>query len=128
MKKSYNGQYVVNGLSFGVERGEIFGLLGGNGCGKTTVFKILTGCETASSGDAFISSYSVLRQRRKAHRHLGYCPQTDALIPELTGRETLTLFARLKGMKESNIESLVQDVASKLMFTKHLDKQTGEYR
>ena len=119
---------MVTGLSFGAHKGEVFGLLGVNGSGKTTTFRMLTGSTEITSGDAFIGSYSVQKQARKAHIHLGYCPQSDAFIMELTGRETLTMFARLKGIKENNVPDLIEDVASKLLFSRYLGKQIGMYR
>ncbi|CAG7819982.1 unnamed protein product, partial [Allacma fusca] len=98
LTKMYKGKFTaVDNLNLGVKKGEIFGLLGINGAGKTTTFKMLTGDCSITSGDAYINSFSIKNHRRKAHSYLGYCPQFDACIEELTGRETLTMFGRIKG-------------------------------
>lgn len=75
----------VRNVSFGVKTGECFGLLGINGAGKTTSFRMLTGDETPSAGDAEIFSKSLSSNRRKFLSQIGYCPQFDSIIPELTG-------------------------------------------
>ncbi len=104
----------------GVKPGECFGLLGINGSGKSTTFKMLTGEISMSDGNAFINNYSVIKELAKVHRNLGYekikirfilisiinfryCPQFDALDSLLTAREHLYLYARLRGIKSKNI-------------------------
>ena len=89
---------------------------------------MLTGDHPVSSGDAFVYSESIKSNIKEVQKNLGYCPQFDALIEELTGRETLTLFARLRGVKESNIQRLVDKLAANLLFTEHIDKRCGAYR
>ncbi|CAG7727898.1 unnamed protein product, partial [Allacma fusca] len=128
LTKIYKGKFtaVVN-LNLGVKKGEIFGLLGINGAGKTTTFKMLTGDSSITFGDAYINSFSIKNHRRKAHSYLGYCPQFDACIEELTGRETLTMFGRIKGIPEKNIKTLITKVSNNLLFSKFLDKQFGTY-
>ncbi|XP_037555266.2 ATP-binding cassette sub-family A member 2-like [Dermacentor silvarum] len=89
---------VLQGLSFTVRTGECFGLLGVNGAGKTTTFRLLTGEILPHQGDAIISNFSIVRERRKCWRYMGYCPQRDGLLDMLTGVETLLLFGRLRGV------------------------------
>ncbi|CAL4102208.1 unnamed protein product, partial [Meganyctiphanes norvegica] len=95
----------VNQLSFHVKRGECLGLLGVNGAGKTTTFRMLTADEDPSSGDAMIDGVT-LRQNggKKFLECIGYCPQFDATLGELTGFEMLMLVGRLRGIPESQIE------------------------
>ena len=76
----------VDGLTFGVGKGECFGLLGVNGAGKTTTFKMLTGDHDPTDGTAEINGFSILSELSDARRNIGYCPQFDALHPLLTGR------------------------------------------
>lgn len=64
----------------------------------------------------------------QARKKLGYCPQFDALIDQLTGREILTLFARLRGIIESEIPEAVNDMMNALTLTPHADKQCRAYR
>ncbi|XP_049522545.1 LOW QUALITY PROTEIN: phospholipid-transporting ATPase ABCA3-like [Dermacentor silvarum] len=90
---------VLQGLSFTVATGECFGLLGVNGVGKTTTFRILTGDILPHAGDAYIGACSLVKNTREFQRYIGYCPQKDGLLDMLTGEETLVLFARLKGIQ-----------------------------
>ena len=87
----------VNGLSFAVKQGECFGLLGVNGAGKTTSFRMLTGDEIMSNGKAVLMGTGIGDNRREYLSQIGYCPQFDSIIGEMTGREMLRLFARLRG-------------------------------
>ena len=113
----------VKELSFGVKTGECFGLLGINGAGKTTTFRMLTGDETPtrgnssnntfilpmlSSGNASILSTQLNTSRRKFLQQIGYCPQFDSIIPQLTGRELLTLMCRVRGVQAHRVGREVQ--------------------
>lgn len=77
---------------------QCFGLLGVNGAGKTSTFRMLTGDLYPSYGDALLNSQSVVRDRGHVQASMGYCPQVDALIDQLTGREHLVLIGRLRGL------------------------------
>jgi ATP-binding cassette subfamily A (ABC1) protein 3 len=129
LTKYYDNNFLaVDKLCLGVQRGECFGLLGVNGAGKTTTFKMLTGDHPISAGDAYIYGNSVKSEIKKVQRNVGYCPQFDAIIEELTGRETIRLFARLRGIQEGEIDQLVNKLAANLLFTEHIDKRSGAYR
>lgn len=114
----------VDGLCLGVSPGECFGLLGVNGAGKTTTFKMLTGDEWITGGDAFINGSSV---RWKLHKQIGYCPQFDALFDELTAREHLTLYARLKGLPRRDENRIVNWAIKKLALKEYADIPSGLY-
>ena len=83
----------VRHCSLGVRPDSILGLLGPNGAGKTTMISMLSGVETIDSGEAWINGASVRGDLDTARRHLGLCPQFDALLGMLTAREHLRLFA-----------------------------------
>ena len=117
----------VNNLSFGLHREEVFGLLGVNGAGKTTTFRMLTGDETLSSGDAWSEGQSLLSNLKAFQTRIGYCPQFDALLNKMTGRETLFLYCRLRGMPSDMIASYVKDLVSMVDLNKHVDKCTETY-
>jgi len=89
---------------------------------------VLTGDIPLTSGDAFVYTKSVKTEIKTVQQQLGYCPQFDALIPELTGRETIRLFARLRGVQEAEIDGLADALAVKLLFSQHIDKPCGTYR
>ncbi|MGH0172914.1 UNVERIFIED_CONTAM: hypothetical protein FKN15_075079 [Acipenser sinensis] len=112
----------VDRLSLAVAKGECFGLLGFNGAGKTTTFKMLTGDETVTSGDAFIDGYSVLSDIKKVQQRIGYCPQFDALLDHMTGRETLRMYARLRGIPEKYVGGCVENVLRALLLEPHADR------
>ncbi|XP_007499576.1 phospholipid-transporting ATPase ABCA3-like isoform X4 [Monodelphis domestica] len=117
----------VNRISLTVQKGECFGLLGFNGAGKTTTFKMLTGDETITSGEAFIDGFSIITHIKKVRQRIGYCPQFDALLDHMTGRETLVMYARLRGIPERHINNLVKDVLQGLLLEAHSDKLIKTY-
>uniref|UniRef100_A0A8C5GKB0 ABC transporter domain-containing protein n=1 Tax=Gouania willdenowi TaxID=441366 RepID=A0A8C5GKB0_GOUWI len=117
----------VDRLSLAVGKGECFGLLGFNGAGKTTTFKMLTGDETVTSGDAFIDGYSILRDIKKVQQRIGYCPQFDAILDHMTGRETLSMYARLRGIPEKYVSGCVENVLRSLLLEPHADKLVRSY-
>lgn len=119
---SYNVQFV-----FHFHRGECFGLLGVNGAGKTSTFKMLTGDTKISSGEAYVRGISLKTNMPEVHKIIGYCPQFDALLEDLSGAETLELFALLRGIRPSDIPALSRRLANDLNFTQHIDKQVNEY-
>uniref|UniRef100_A0A182LRE6 ABC transporter domain-containing protein n=1 Tax=Anopheles culicifacies TaxID=139723 RepID=A0A182LRE6_9DIPT len=125
--KYYKKFLAVNQLSLAVEHSQCFGLLGVNGAGKTTTFKMMTGDENISFGEAWVNGVSLKSNMNEVHRRIGYCPQFDALIDDLTGRETLRIFALLRGIPKTEIAALSNRLAEELNFAKHIDKQTKAY-
>ncbi|KAM9305170.1 phospholipid-transporting ATPase ABCA3 [Gastrophryne carolinensis] len=117
----------VDRISLAVSRGECFGLLGFNGAGKTTTFRMLTGDESVSSGDAYIDGHSILHSIKKAQQRIGYCPQFDPLLDHMTGRETLCLYARLRGVPEAYISSCVENMLRGLLLEAHANKLVRTY-
>lgn len=98
-----------------------------NGAGKTSTFKMLTGDVKISSGEAFVHGISLKSNMTEVHKIIGYCPQFDALLEELTGTETLELFASLRGIRQEDIPVLSQRLATDLNFMKHINKKVEEY-
>uniref|UniRef100_A0A8C2BLM6 ATP-binding cassette sub-family A member 2 n=1 Tax=Cyprinus carpio TaxID=7962 RepID=A0A8C2BLM6_CYPCA len=117
----------VDRLCLGVRPGECFGLLGVNGAGKTTTFKMLTGDESTTGGEAFIQGQSILRELLRVQQSIGYCPQFDALFDDLTAREHLELYTRLRGIPWKDEERVVQWALEKLELSKYADKPAGTY-
>ena len=85
----------VDHVSFRIERGEIFGFLGSNGCGKTTTMKMLTGLLPASEGEAALFGEPVDAHDLETRKRVGYMSQSFSLYGELTVRQNLELHARL---------------------------------
>ncbi|XP_043218216.1 ATP-binding cassette sub-family A member 7-like [Amphibalanus amphitrite] len=117
----------VNHLCLGVRRGECFGLLGVNGAGKTSTFKMLTGDTTISYGDAFICGRSVIDDPVRVRQQIGYCPQFDALDSLLTGREHIEFYARLRGVPADCLAHVVETNIRRLGLSPHADRTAGSY-
>ncbi|KAJ0177199.1 hypothetical protein K1T71_007208 [Dendrolimus kikuchii] len=126
LTKFYHKFLAVNRISFGVRRGECFGLLGVNGAGKTSTFRMLTGDSRISSGDAFVHGINIKTNIQDVHRHIGYCPQFDALFDNLTARETLRIFCLLRGIPERVGAASALHLANTLGFIRHYDKKVQE--
>jgi ABC-2 type transport system ATP-binding protein len=103
--KTYPGDVrALDGLTFSVPEGTVFGLLGPNGAGKTTAVKILTTLARADSGTARVASYDVVRNAGDVRRAIGVVAQKHAVDPALTGRENLRLQGRIFGMDKGDLE------------------------
>lgn len=115
----------VRGLSLAVPQNECFGFLGINGAGKTTTLSILTGDLDRTSGDAQIAGTDV--NDPSSMQLMGYCPQVDPLLELMTGRETLQLFGRLKGIPMNELDTIVCDILFRVGLTVFADKVSGSY-
>lgn len=127
VSRYYDDFLAVNQLCVGIKHSECFGLLGVNGAGKTSTFKMLTGDIKISHGDSWVQGISLKSNMKEVHRRIGYCPQFDALIDDLTGRETLKLFALSRGIPRYKLQDVIDKLSSDLNFAKHLDKQVKAY-
>ncbi|KPM06947.1 ABC transporter sub-family A-like protein 9 [Sarcoptes scabiei] len=127
IRKNYGNFEAVRDISFGVKHGECFGVLGENGAGKTTLFKMITGYETITSGEVFINGIDIRENMTEIYKYIGYCPQFDGLLEHLTGRETLRIISRIRGIKENFIDSQIEVLSELLRFRKHIDHQVQSY-
>ncbi|XP_035229229.1 ATP-binding cassette sub-family A member 3-like isoform X2 [Stegodyphus dumicola] len=127
LTKMFKALCAVDHLTFSIHQEECFGLLGVNGAGKTTTFRMLTGDCIPSDGNAFVKEYSLKENLEEFQFFIGYCPQFDALIDRLTGRETLELFAYLRGLSGQDIVEAVNMVIKLTDLSEHADKQTQFY-
>jgi len=121
------GMTAVDHLNFAIPKAECFGLLGVNGAGKTTTFGMLTGELGISDGTAYMYGYNIQTNIKQVQQRLGYCPQFDALVETLTGREMLRMFARLRGIPSYMIEEVVKSVVDQLNLANWADKLCGTY-
>ncbi|XP_062380442.1 phospholipid-transporting ATPase ABCA1a isoform X2 [Sardina pilchardus] len=117
----------VDRLCVGIPPGECFGLLGVNGAGKTSTFKMLTGDSVVTSGEAYLAGKSVLTEIDEVHQNMGYCPQFDAINDLLTGREHLEFYAILRGVPEKEVCEVADWGIRKLGLVKYMDKAAGSY-
>jgi len=100
----------VDDVSFAIERGEIFGFVGSNGCGKTTTMKMLTGLLPASSGEATLFGGVVKAGDMATRKRVGYMSQSFSLYSELTVRQNLDLHARLFHLPASEAKARIADL------------------
>ena len=111
LKKAYNsGTVAVDGISFDVEEGEIFGFLGPNGAGKSTTMMILTTLLKPSSGQAFVAGFDVSTQQKNVRANIGYVQQDITIDEYLTGRENLLLQARLNHIPKDQIKPRINEL------------------
>lgn len=127
LRKKYDSFLAVDEICVSVAKQECFGLLGQNGAGKTSTFKMLTGDVIPTSGNAWMNGHDIQHEMKTVHKQLGYCPQFDALIDQMTGKEILVMFARLRGVCEGQIKSIVDDLIDIMMLRQYADRQCGTY-
>ncbi len=110
---SRGGHQVLDSVSFSVDRGDVFALLGGNGAGKSTTLLTLLGLVTPTSGEARINGKRVLDNLEEIRRMAAYLPESANLYPHLTARENLSYFLALAGVarSSSDIELALDKVA-----------------
>ncbi len=105
LHKSFNDHKAVNGISFTIYQGEIFGLLGPNGAGKTTTIRMLSTILVPDRGDATIGGHSVRHYADAVRRLIGVCPQELALYPDLSALDNLLFFGRMVGLNGSEAKA-----------------------
>ncbi|GLH06154.1 Multidrug resistance protein homolog 65 [Gryllus bimaculatus] len=116
----------VDDVSLDICKGQITALLGHNGAGKSTTMMILTGMLPPTSGTVEINGYNIKYYMSKVRESLGLCPQHNLLFPDLTVRQHLLFFAKLKSGPEQDPEKEVSVYAKKLNLISHLEKIPSE--
>ena len=98
LHKSFNGTKAVNGISFTINKGEIFGLLGPNGAGKTTAIRILSTVLKPDRGDATLEGHSIRHDPQAVRNLIGVCPQELSLYQDLSALDNMVFFGRMVGL------------------------------
>ena len=116
------GDFVaVDSVSFRIRRGEIFGFLGSNGCGKSTTMKVLTGLLPASEGKAWLFGHEVDPHDIATRRRVGYMSQAFSLYNELTVRQNLELHAKLFSVPKARVPERVEEMVQRFGLREVLD-------
>ncbi len=112
IKKTYNKGEVkaLNDISFSVEKGELFGLIGPDGAGKTTLFRILTTLLLPDQGDASVDNYDIRKDYQQIRNRVGYMPGRFSLYQDLTVEENLNFFATVFGTTIQENYDLIKDI------------------
>lgn len=126
LRKKYGSFEALKGVSFEVEEGQVFSLLGSNGAGKTTIIKIITGLLEATSGKAYIDGKE-MDGSTEIKKIFGYMPEQPHLYDRLTGREFLQMMASLRGMDKEVVNSRIDEMGEELELRDKLDSEMGAY-
>ena len=110
LSKSYGKVQALDAVSFAVERGELFGLIGPDGAGKTTLFRLLTTLIRPDSGTATVEGLDIVRNYRSIRERVGYMPGRFSLYPDLTVEENLSFFAALFGTRVADAYQLIAPI------------------
>jgi ABC-2 type transport system ATP-binding protein len=110
ISKSYNKIKAVEAITFEVKQGELFGLIGPDGAGKTTIFRILTTLLLADQGSATVAGYDIVKDYKAIRNSVGYMPGKFSLYQDLSVEENLTFFATIFGTTIEENYDLVKDI------------------
>ena len=110
ISKSYKSIQAIDDVSFEVNEGELFGLIGPDGAGKTTIFRILTTLLIANKGNAKVLEYDVVKDYKAIRNSVGYMPGKFSLYQDLTVEENLTFFATIFGTTIEENYDLIEDI------------------
>lgn len=125
LTKKFNDFVAINDVSFDIERGETFALLGPNGSGKTTTLKCLVGLTLPTSGTIVIDGLDISHHARKAKQFMSFLPQRVCFSDQLTGREVLEFYCRLRRIPSRRIDETLN--TPDFHFNGFFDKSIGQF-
>ena len=124
LSKSYNGKDAVKNISFQLNKNEIIGILGPNGCGKTTTIGMILGLLKPTKGKVLINGTEIENQRVNVLENLNFISPYIELPKKLTVRQNLEIYGRLYDVK--NLKNKIDYISDKLRLNEFIDKITGE--
>ena len=127
LAKNFDDIQAVNGLSFDIRKGELFGLLGPNGAGKTTTIRMLCGLLAPSAGTATYGDLDIRRDLPKIKARIGVCPQEAAVFKVLTGKENIELMGNLHGLDKRVIRERTTELLDQADFTEAAQRKSKGY-
>jgi len=127
LTKRYADVVAVDGVDLEVRPGEIFGLLGSNGAGKTTMMKVFTTLLRSDGGRAYVGGVEVRQDPLKVRASLGYVPENPSLYEKLTGAEFLGLLATLRGLPADRGERMIEATARRFRLDRELELEMDAY-
>lgn len=127
LAKKYQDITALDDLNLQVGKGELFGLLGSNGAGKSTTINLLCGLLKPTGGQATICGYDVQKDSSKVRDMIGVCIQETAIYPYLTGAENIDLFGNLYTMDKATLKSRQGMLLTKMGLTEDAKRKTSKY-
>ena len=132
LTKVFDGVIAVDGVTFEVNRGEVFGVLGPNGSGKTTTIRMLCGLLAPTSGSATVAGFDVLTQSEEIRRNIGYMSQKFGMYEDLTVAENLDFYSSLYGLtgqeKQKRMDELFDDLGLRPRINQLVGKLSGGWK
>jgi len=125
LTKRFGGFVAVDGLTFSVPRGEVFGFLGANGAGKTTAIRMFCGLLAPTSGSGSVAGFDISRETSRIRGRIGYMSQKFSLYSDLTVKENLFLFGSIYGLAGKKLAQRTDAMASFLDIKDLLPRVTG---
>lgn len=123
LTKMYKNQQAVEKINLHIKKGRIYGLLGRNGAGKTTIMKCILGLTAPSTGSISVFGQSLPKDARKVYPRIGAIIETPGFYPNLTGTENLEIFAKLRGITKNSVKEALEIVGlpykDKKLFSKY---------
>ncbi len=114
LKKSYGKVEALKGVSLSIEKGEIFGLIGADGAGKTTLFRILTTLILPDTGDAVVNNNDIIKDYKNIRNSVGYMPGRFSLYGDLSVEENINLFAAIFGTTLEKNRDVINDIYTQI--------------
>ncbi len=125
LTKRFGSFTAVDGVSFDVGKGEIFGFLGANGAGKTTVIRMLCGLLLPTSGSGRVAGLDIMLEYEKIKKNIGYMSQKFSLYADLTCRENLYFYGSAYGLSRDDIKIRTEELTGRLSMTRFVDRMSG---
>ena len=119
--------HAADHVSFRVQPGQIYGLLGANGAGKTTTLRVLATLLAPTSGTATVAGFDVVRDAQKVRANVGFLAASTALYGRLTAREMIGYFGRLNGMTDAAIRTRIKQLSAELDMDEFLDRRCEKF-
>lgn len=125
--KSFGNVKAVDGISFEVEKGEVFGLLGPNGAGKSTTISMISTLVPPSQGEIIFEDTNIFKEPNSLRKKLGVVPQDIALYPTLSGYENLYFWGNIYGLKGKDLKNRIHEVADIIGLNGRIKDRVDKY-
>ena len=126
LHKSFGEVHAVNGVDLTIPAGEIYGLVGADGAGKTTTLRLLVGALSLTSGEASVSGHSIKSQAEQARANIGYLSQRFSLYEDLTVLENIRFFAEVRGLKPNEWYPRCMEILDFVGLAQFKDRRAGQ--